>query len=332
MGRRWVGTLIFEYRLYNLISQQKPIKTNPVANMQYITPEDWKEKGSYFNYISHKVFYREANEVPEDAPVLLLLHGFPTASWDWYKIWDSLSQKFRVFAPDFLGFGFSDKPREYQYSILDQADMVELLLQKKKVCKVHLLAHDYGDTVAQELLARHQDRVQFKEDGVLLHSITLLNGGLFPEVHHPKPIQRLLLGPFGKYVAKFLTEKKFRENMTSIFGKDYPPTNKELNAFWQLVNYNHGQQVTHKLMHYMKERKTYRTRWVESLQKTKVPIRFIDGLQDTISGMDMANRYKELIDNPDVIELPDAGHYPQIEQPEEVLKHFFEFHCRLEGV
>jgi len=300
--------------------------------MQYITPEDWQASGKYFNYISNKIFYKESELAGEDAPVLLMLHGFPTASWDWYKLWDKLSKKFRLIAPDFIGFGFSDKPREYQYSILDQADMLELLLSKKRINKVHLLAHDYGDTVAQELLARHQDRVQFREDGVLLSSISLLNGGIFPEVHHPKPIQKLLLGPFGKFVAKFLTEKKFRENMVAVFGKDFPPSDKELNAFWQLVNYNNGQQITHKLMHYMRERKTERTRWVESLRKTKVPVRFIDGLQDTISGKDMAARYKELITNPDVIELPDAGHYPQIEQPEEVLKHFFEFHGKLEGV
>ena len=301
--------------------------------MEFTTPELWKEQGKYFNYISQKVFFRETiEETTVKKPPLLLIHGFPSSSWDWNKLWSGLSEKFKLIAPDMIGFGFSDKPREYQYSILDQADMIELLLQKRKINKVHVLAHDYGDTVAQELLARHQDRIHFREDGVLINSITLLNGGLFPEVHHPKSIQKMLSGPLGKYVAKFLTEKKFKENMSSMFGKDYNLSEKELNAFWQLLNYNHGHRISHKLMHYLAERKNYRNRWVESLRKTKVPIRFIDGIQDSISGKDMAKRFKEIIPNPDVIELSDSGHYPQIEQPEEVLKHFMVFHEKMETV
>ncbi|NXK88157.1 MEST protein, partial [Formicarius rufipectus] len=92
--------------------------------------------------------------------LVLLLHGFPTSSYDWNKIWEGLTQRFqRVIALDFLGFGFSDKPRPHRYSISEQALLVEQLLQHLGLRRrrLNLLAHDYGATVAQELL--HRDDV-----------------------------------------------------------------------------------------------------------------------------------------------------------------------------
>jgi len=92
-----------------------------------------------------------------DAPTLLLIHGFPTSSWDFSPIWQALTTHFNVIAPDLLGFGFSAKPVAYDYSILDQADLCEALLTRLGVNRFHILAHNYGDSVAQELLARAHD-------------------------------------------------------------------------------------------------------------------------------------------------------------------------------
>lgn len=84
-------------------------------------------------------------------------HGFPTASWDWHKLWPEFVKHYRVIALDMIGFGFSDKPINYHYSIGDQADLQQALLTSLGISSIHLLAHDYGDTVAQELLARFED-------------------------------------------------------------------------------------------------------------------------------------------------------------------------------
>ena len=55
-------------------------------------------------------------------------HGFPRQSWDWQQMWPHLAKDYHVIAADFLGFGFSDKPRNYPHSILDQADLLESLM------------------------------------------------------------------------------------------------------------------------------------------------------------------------------------------------------------
>ncbi|KAF1371739.1 hypothetical protein PFLUV_G00271560 [Perca fluviatilis] len=83
--------------------------------------------------------------------VIILLHGFPTSSFDWNKIWEPLTQRFhRVVALDFLGFGFSDKLRPHRYSIFEQASVVEALVAHLGLSnqRVTLVSHDYGDTVA----------------------------------------------------------------------------------------------------------------------------------------------------------------------------------------
>jgi len=282
---------------------------------------DWKNKGRYFNYKSHQIFTIDEGVGEE----LLLIHGFPTASWDWWQMWDHLSVRFRVLALDMIGFGFSAKPKKYSYSIFDQADIVEQWLEFKQIKKVKILCHDYGDTVAQELLARFNDRIQNKETGLIIESICFLNGGLFPETHQPLLVQRILLSPAGSLVARLFNRKKLGVNFKKIFGPNTQPTEKELDEFWSLINYNEGKYIFHLLIQYMRERKDNRTRWVEAIQQANIPIRLIDGTFDPISGQNMVDRYKEIIPNPDVIELENIGHFPLIEAPDLVLKYYLEF-------
>ncbi|MFT4761309.1 MAG: pimeloyl-ACP methyl ester carboxylesterase [Paraglaciecola sp.] len=282
-----------------------------------MSTQTWKSTGSNFNYNKHAIFYKDQGK----GEVLLLIHGFPTSSYDWHKLYPELTKRFRVIALDMIGFGFSDKPRPYNYSILDQADIHEALLKKLGIEACHILAHDYGDTVAQELLARFNE----SKLGVDIRSICLLNGGLFPETHHPRLIQTLLISPIGFILSALFSKKKLQSNFNAIFGPDTQSTQEEINEFWELIAYNDGKNVMHRLIRYMAERKQHRERWVGALQNAAIPIRLIDGSFDPISGKHMAKRYQELIPNPDVILLENIGHYPQTEAPELVLEHYLEF-------
>ena len=286
-----------------------------------MTLAQWKAGGSYHLYQQHQIFIREEGA----GEILLLIHGFPTASWDWHLLWPKLVEKYHVIAPDLLGFGFSNKPRNYPYSILDQANMIEALLQHKKIERVKIISHDYGDTVAQELLARFNARQNRGEAGLEITHLCLLNGGLFPEVHRPLLVQKVLMSPLGGIVSRLFNRKKLGKNFKNIFGPNTQPTEAELDDFWTLIEGNGGRYVFHLLIRYMAERVQYRDRWVGALQATKIPLLFINGLADPISGAHMAQRYQELIPNPDVVELEDIGHFPLIEAPQAVLRHFLAF-------
>jgi pimeloyl-ACP methyl ester carboxylesterase len=190
---------------------------------------------------------------------------------------------------------------------------------------VHVLAHDYGDSVAQELIARHQ------EGRLQLSSCVFLNGGLFPETHRPVLTQKLLLSPLGPLLGKLFSRSKLKANLTKVFGPQTPPSESELDAFWALIAHNDGPAVMHRLIRYILDRRVNRERWVAAMQETTVPLRVIDGALDPISGAHMVARYRELIANPDTVLLEAIGHYPQTEAPAEVLAHYLEFRERWEA-
>jgi pimeloyl-ACP methyl ester carboxylesterase len=149
--------------------------------------------------------------------------------------------------------------------------------------------------------------------------VCFLNGGLFPETHRPRFVQKLLIGPLGPLVARLLTRASFDRSLSAVFGPRSRPTPQDLDAFWRLVTENDGLRVTPRLIRYMTERRVHRERWVGALQRAPLPLRVVDGALDPVSGAHMAARYRELVPDPDVVMLPDVGHYPQVEAPDAVL-------------
>jgi pimeloyl-ACP methyl ester carboxylesterase len=279
----------------------------------------WRAAGEAFDHRGHRIFYRHQGKAG-GRPCLLLIHGFPTASWDWHRVWDGLAARFptRV-AADMIGFGFSAKPRPYPYAVADQADLHEALLERLGIGRVHVLAHDYGDTVAQELLARHQERRAQGRSGLELESVCFLNGGLFPEAHRPTRAQRLMAGPLGPLLVRAFTRRAFGRALGAIFGPHTRLAEAEIDDLWELVTEDGGLSLAPQLLGYIEERRRHRERWVGALLRTAVPRRLVVGPEDPVSGVSLIARYRELVPGADLVELPGIGHYPQLEAPSAVV-------------
>ena len=276
----------------------------------------WRSSGHFLNVDGQQVFYKTEGT----GPVLLLIHGYPTASFDWAKIWPKLTTQFHCVTLDMPGFGFSDKSPK-KYLIKEQADAISEVIRHLGITSAHVLSHDYGDTVAQEMMAQQlENDLAFR-----IESLHLLNGGLFPETHRALPIQKLLLSPIGGLLIRFLNKNAIRKSMHNIFGPNTPPSDQDIDDFWTLISANNGHQHMHLLLDYMKQRKQYRERWVSALQNANAPLRLTAGMADPISGAHMVARYKQLIPNADVIELDQIGHYPQIESAEAVVNSIASF-------
>lgn len=290
-----------------------------------MTPTQWREAGQLIKVGDHNIFYIDngtSQPESEARPVIILIHGFPTSSWDWHKIWDDLGKQYRLIAMDMLGFGFSDKPDPYNYTIHEQADIVEALIGELALQDYHILAHDYGDTVTQEIIARQNEK---SGKGKTL-SVCFLNGGLFPETHKALLIQKLLLGPFGKLVNKLTTFSRFETSMNRVFGPNTLASPEELAYFWELINHNNGRHIFHNLITYMNDRITHRERWVEGMKSAIMPIGLINGSYDPVSGAHMIAHYKNIIGEPIYLkEFSSIGHYPQVESPSDVLSSYLEF-------
>ena len=286
--------------------------------------EVWRREAKDLIAGGRRLAYWTAGEKDETKPWLLLIHGYPTSSWDWNFIWDRLGAHFRLAALDMLGFGLSEKPRNIVYSIFSQADFQEALLEHLGISEAHILAHDYGDTVAQELLARHNEgSLSFS-----IKSVVFLNGGLFPEQHRARPIQKLGLTPFGFLLGLLMSRARFRKSFDEIFGPDTNASNEEIDAHWALISEGGGKRVLHKLLTYIPERRKNRDRWVGALVKAAIPLRLIDGGADPVSGAHLYRHYQELAPDADAILLESIGHYPQTEAPGAVVDAFLEFHFR----
>lgn len=282
--------------------------------------DDWRAQAQNFEFRGHSLRYWEAGQ----GEPLLLIHGFPSGSWDWHYLWQPLAERYRMIACDMLGFGFSAKPRGHAYSLLEQADIQQALLAQLGVSRYHILAHDYGDSVAQELLARDL------EGEPRIGSLCLLNGGLFPETHRPVLLQKLLMSPIGYLIGRRFSRERLAASFGKVFGAHTQPSEAELDAFWSMIETNDGPGVMHRLIRYMAERRVHRERWVGAMQRTAVPMRVIDGAADPISGAHMVARYRELVAEPDTVLLEGIGHYPQVEAPEQVLRGYLAFRDRRE--
>ncbi|XP_074127235.1 mesoderm-specific transcript homolog protein isoform X4 [Sminthopsis crassicaudata] len=212
-----------------------------------LSPElhSWKASGRFFTYKDRSIFYQDSWGAVGSSEIVVLLHGFPTSSYDWCKIWEGLTQRFhRVIALDFLGFGFSDKPRPHNYSIFEQASIVEGLLGHLGLQnqRINLLSHDYGDTVAQELLYRYKHN---RTGRVLINSLCLSNGGIFPETHHPTLLQKLLKdgGLISPILTRLMNFFFFARGLAVVFGPYTRPSEAEMWDMWAGIRTNDGNLV-----------------------------------------------------------------------------------------
>jgi pimeloyl-ACP methyl ester carboxylesterase len=283
--------------------------------------EQWKSKGKYFRYKDHAVFYIREGE----GTCLLIFHGYPYNSFDFKDVWTALVSKYHVIVPDMLGMGFSDKPADYHYSFEDHADMYTALLQYLNLSEVHILTHDLGNSIVQELIARDLK----KQNPFTIKSIAFLNGGLFMDVYKPRLIQRLLSQspkPVGKLLSRLMSKKSVDKATSEVFGVDTKPSKELLLDFWDILNYNNGKSIAYLIGRLIFDKVHYQNRWIAAMQQTTIPMCFINGPSDPNSGIHMARRYEELIPNPNITLLSkNIGHWPQLEAPEQVLQSYDTF-------
>jgi pimeloyl-ACP methyl ester carboxylesterase len=220
-----------------------------------------------------------------------------------------LAKDHALLLPDFLGFGASDKPSGHDYSLTEQADLVEALWAHESVSSTVLVAHDYAVSVAQELLARRAEGA-LSTDLVAVH---LLNGGLYPDLHRPEPIQVSLLDPtLGPQISAILNQEALTSALAPTFAAGFDAASAS-SQIWASLSRDGGHRQLHLLIRYILDRRENEQRWVEALEHTDVPLAFIWGMLDPISGAHMAERIRERLPDAAFEAFDDVGHWPPLE-------------------
>lgn len=269
----------------------------------------WHRRGGTVRIFGHEVFVVDSGGA---RPALLLLHGFPTCSFDFHRVFDRLADSYRVIAHDHLGFGFSAKPRDYSYSLLEQAEVAIELWRTLGVDRAHLVAHDYGTSVATELVAR-------RERGSLpveLASVTLSNGSIHLELAKLRLTQRILRQPIaGPWLARVVGRRFFKRRLRQLWGDPSKADDNDLESLWQTLEQCRGRIVLPKISRYLDERVQFRERWVGALGRLDLPTLVLWGRHDPVAVPAIAETLAAEIPTAELTWLSEAGHFPMLEDP-----------------
>ncbi|AQT80115.1 hypothetical protein B1R94_13865 [Mycolicibacterium litorale] len=269
----------------------------------------WQEGGRMLSTSAGSVFVRSRQG---RGPAVLLLHGFPSSSYDFRGVVDRLGDRAWL-TLDFLGFGLSDKPRPHRYSLLEQADIVQSVVADVDPGPVVLLAHDMGTSVATELLARDLNGALPFE----IQRAVLTNGSVIIERASLRPSQKILRGPLGPAFARLTNERGFLRGFAKLFSAQHPLSNEEAQAQWALLARDDGHRILHLLCAYLNERVRFAPRWHGAVRDWDKPLGFLWATGDPVATTEVLAGLRELRPAAEVITLPGVGHYPQIEVPDE---------------
>jgi len=283
-----------------------------------MTSNEWKSKGKFIQVNNNRLFVIDTNNgINTSQKSMVILHGYPTSSFDYYKVLPELSVNYRVILHDHLGFGFSDKPKDVDYSLVTQADIALELWRQLGLKKIFLFAHDYGTSVATEIIARYNAN----ELDIEIEQLILTNGSIHIELSQLRTIQKLLKHKFlGKYVAKLTNFLIFKKNMKNIYFDTSKVTDNELKEMWKLIELNGGRKVIHKLTQYINERYLHWNRWIGALKETQISTKIIWAKNDPIAVPAIAKLLAKEIPNNTLYWIENTGHFLMLENPKELLE------------
>lgn len=275
--------------------------------------ETWKQGAVHLDVGATTVAGYDLGNPSADR-VLTFCHGYPSASLDVAPVAAILGDSWRVLAVDFPGFGASP-PSPVGYAIHAAADAVEGWWSARGITSTLLVAHDYGVSVAQELLARRAEQ----HLDVAVTGVVWMNGGLYPELHRPTIGQQLLLDPeHGAEFAASITGATFTDAVRATWGTRRPADDIMLHEMFVSLDDGDGVKRMHELLHYIADRREHEARWRAALEGCDLPMTFVWGDLDPVSGAHMIERVEQRIPAADIRRLADVGHWPPLEAPIEV--------------
>jgi pimeloyl-ACP methyl ester carboxylesterase len=221
---------------------------------------------------------------------------------------------------DFPGFGFSDKPADYSYSLFEQADIVEMVARDLGLGKVDLWAHDMGTSVATELLSRRAAKLLSFE----IDRLVLMNGSVHAEMAHLTPAQKLLRRPLvGPLFARAVNLTTYRLQLKRVLMRQIAAS--EIDDQFALMRYKDGHLRMPAIIHYYDERIRFRRRWIGALEAFDGEALILWGARDPVAVMAIGEQLARETPRARLLRLEDVGHYPQLEAPDEVVAQLEQF-------
>lgn len=259
--------------------------------------EAWQASGKSFTWQSTlpenqgrpvKVFYLCMGD--ETKRSIVLIHGFPTSSFDFKPLMEDLQRDFRVCTLDLPGYGVSDKPgANYRYALGEDAKLIwDFVTRVVPIKEFILLSHDRGDSVALNFLQLYQAArpAPFR----ITHQV-LTNANMYLPLANLTQFQKAMLNPATSAQAvKKVTAQALAEGMGHT---QYSPPLKaddpEVLALTYNFSYQDGVRVIPDTIQYLNERRQFEVSFLEALKASDVPATLIWGAHDMVSPLRVAN-------------------------------------------
>ncbi len=280
----------------------------------------WRDEGETVELLGTEIWYHDQGPKTDDA--VFIVHGYPGSSWDFQGVVERIGSDTRTVVMDQRGFGLSEKPLDgdfqSNFTLMRQSDIYEALASHLGLKSILLVAHDMGQTVGLELMARLEEgRTPFR----IRHAI-LLNGSTLVDMIEPTEFQKQALAA----PSTALPEDMAWQDIYNVFPETFSKESKARDDFDEIVTcmahqiyHNHGSRIVGAIVHYLKERKEDFNRWSRTFfEFKKAPMTLIWGEQDPVAVIAMADRVKKNRPVTDLYKYPDSGHWPSIEFPDRI--------------
>jgi len=295
--------------------------------------EEWRAAGKYFSWTSPlrenggktmQVFYLCVGDAAKRT--IVMVHGFPTSSFDFKPLIDLLAADYRVCTFDFPGYGVSDKPlAPYRYTLGQDAQLIwDFVTRVVPLREFILLSHDRGDSVALNFLQLYQANASppFR----ITHQV-LTNANMYLPLANLTDFQKAMLNPqTSAAVVKSIDAPRFAAGMgASQYSPPLKADDPEVRALAYNFAYQDGVTVIPGTIQYLNERMNFEVGFLETLGKSTVPVTLIWGMHDMVSPVRVsdyvwASTLKPRAATASYWLVPCANHYLFHDQPTDLAR------------
>ncbi len=260
----------------------------------------------FFDVNGHRLHYIDEGK----GPVLLFVHGTPSWSFDFRNVIKQLSSDYRCIAVDHIGFGLSDKPRDYDYSTINHSRTLERFIKEMNLREVNLIVHDFGGPIGFHYAINHPENV---DKIVVINSWLWSTRGDADFQRMRKLIESPLMPFLYRYLnmsVRFLLPRSFGDNkMPRATWRQYAGPYRRMRDRTGLISFASS---------LVKDQDWFESVWNMRQNLKEKDVLFVWGMKDSFVKPEMLEKFHSGFPHAKVVRFPTAGHFPQEEDPEGV--------------
>lgn len=282
----------------------------------WLDTSEYPFKANYFSVNGYNMHYIDEGS----GETILFVHGTPSWSFDFRNIIKGLKDRYRCIAIDHIGFGLSDKPEHYDYSTQNHSKTLEKFITEKKLDRFTLVVHDFGGPIGLNFAIRYPGKVA---------GLIVLNSWLWSSKADPDFVrfEKVLKNPMLPFLYRYLNFSP-RFVLPASFG-EHKISKKLLKQYtkpFENRSERNGALAFAKSL--LNDQDWFDELWADRKRISEKPTLFIWGMKDPVIKPNYLKTFENNFPNATTTQIETSGHFPQEEQPQQVINAMREFMTR----